>query len=439
VIFLVHKQLSQGTVHLAHLFFRSRRPVDWQKKHAIVSLSNLFEQEDKMATFVPPSGSDLPDPSHRLREINDRLAAALNNLNEKQAEQPMLELQKLHDEYKETKPDFAEIVATILEFYDCIFAMTRSGTEEELRRVLGRLEKCDNSRLSESKEWLLGLNQQILLGRYRLRKLEAARILSEIQSLDEQQQEGFRELAQEAEPGSLERVTLEALLIYFEAIELLGRAATAQSLMELESAGAFLQQASLKFNRALETLNAIPKDSEIVKLVRGMTSGLDALAKAQEIYSSVLQKALTGGATADSLLDLERAERLFLKTGMDLQECATGWLRLTPQLAAVNFVAIGEQLSRVARNLRQLCFSALRPKSVAAQSAPRFFAFFMITFLVLLAGMRLSGLVAELNAGSLSGLLGMCLTVSSFSSFGLDGLRVVRASLVQKKVAAQNG
>ena len=391
-----------------------------------------------MASSTPPPGPNLPDVSERFEQINKQLIPAVYNLNEKEAEQPLLDLRNLIEEYKQAEPVYSEIMATVLEFYDCVFALTRSKSEDELRQVLERLEKCSHPALSESREWLLGMNQQMLQARSRLRKLESARILAEIESLDKQQREGFRELAQTADPGSLERLTLEALLIYFDACGLLGQAAAAQAQLELESAGTYLQEASVKFNRALETLNAVPQESEILKLIKGMASELDKWVGAQKIYYSVLQKALTGGATADSLVELERAEQLFLKTGMDLQEYGNGLARLTRQPAG-NFVVLGEQLSRVARNLRQLCLSALRPRSVAAQSAPRFFAFFMITFLVLLAGMRLSGLVAELNAGSLSGLLGMCLTVSSFSSFGLDGLRVVRASLVQKKVAAQNG
>lgn len=391
-----------------------------------------------MASSTPTPGPNLPDVSERFEQINKQLIPAVYNLNEKEAEQPLLELRNLIEEYKQAQPVYSEIMATVLEFYDCVFALTRSKSEDELRQVLERLEKCSHPALSESRGWVLGLNQQVLQARSRLRKLESASILAEIQSLEEQHRAASRELAQIADPGSLERLTLEALLIYSEACGLLGQATAAQVRLELENATTYLQEASVKFNCAVENLNAVPRENELVRVIKGMASGLDKWVGAQKIYFSVLQKALTGGATAGSLVELERAEQLFLKTGMDLQEYGNRLARLTRQPTA-NFVVLGEQLSRVAKNLRQLCLSALRPRSVAAQSAPRFFAFFMITFLVLLAGMRLSGLVAELNAGSLSGLLGMCLTVSSVSSFGLDGVRVVRASLVQKKVAAQNG
>jgi hypothetical protein len=387
--------------------------------------------------MATPSGAeaDAPDPSRRLSDLSEQLTPALRDLNEKLAEQPMLELKNFVHEFEATEPELARAAEALVEFSDCLFTMARSADKEELRSVIGRLEKCIQL-LPEAKGWKEGIEFQVLQGKSRLRKLEAQEVLAEIAALDEAQRKGLRQLAEDSDPGSFERLTLQGIVIYLDACELLAKASAAQAQMELEAAGAYLEEASAKLNSALQNLSTPHEESTIVTLMKGITSGLDAWAGAQRTYALVLQKALTGGANADSLVDLERAEQIFLKTGITIQQSAAQLARITNQPGA-DFAALGEQLSRVARNLRQLCFSALRPRSVAAQTAPRFFAFFMIAFIVLVAGMRLSGLVMPLNAGSLSGLLGICITVSSVSSFGLDGIRVVRAMLVEKRAAPQ--
>jgi hypothetical protein len=389
-----------------------------------------------MAPPSPASGPSEPDPMDRLRQIEAQLTPALRELNEKQAEQPMLELRKMIAECKETQPRHAEIAGAFIDFSECVFIVARSTSEPDLSAVIERLETCRSGILSDADEWQQGVDVQVLQAKSKLCTLELQRLSAEMRSISEAQRAGLGRVAQASAPGSFERLTLEAILTYVDACGLVGQATAAQQRMELDVAGTYLQEASVLFQRSLAGLNSTTEQSEIVTLLKGMTAGLESWAEAQKIYAEVLQKALTGGATAESLVDLERAEKLFLKTGIELQKYAKGLNRLTNQ-GEQNFQATGEQLSRVARNLRQLCLSALRPKSVAARSAPRFFAFFVIAFVVLLGGMRLSGLITELNTASISELLGMCLTVSAFSSFGLDGVRVVKASLAQKKATEQ--
>lgn len=391
-----------------------------------------------MASSSPASGPNLPESlSDRFDRVSKRLSQAMRDLNRQQAEQPMRELKELIKESKQTEPALAAVAATILEFLDSVFLLLGSNSKEELQTILDRLEKCRGGELSTSAEWQAGVNQQILQARSKLLRLEQQEISAELKSIEDQQRDGMRQIAQSSDSASLDRVTMKGFLTYFDALQLLTQAASAQSRMELDAAAAYFQEASAKFTSVLESFNAVGQESEVTKLMKGMTTGLEGWTQAQTIYASVLQKALSGGATADSLVELERAEQLFLSTGLRLQDVAPGFARLTGQEPA-DFRAVGEQLSRVARNLRQLCMAALRPKSVAAQTAPRFFAFFVITFVVLLGGMRFSGLVSALNGANLGELLLLCLAVSACSSFGLDGIRVIRAFMAQKKPSAQS-
>src|SRR5262249_12241772 len=148
----------------------------------------------------------------------------------------------------------------------------------------------------------------------KLRKLEAQEINAEIKTIDEQLLKSLQRAAKEGEPESVDRQAVEAVLPYMDAWKLLSKAVAAQGRLELQIAASYLEEASLMVKQASARFTAASEAGETVRLMKGMTSGLESLVEAQKIYASVLQKALTGGATAQSLVDLERAEQLFLTT-----------------------------------------------------------------------------------------------------------------------------
>lgn len=183
------------------------------------------------------------------------------------------------------------------------------------------------------------------------------------------------------EPDDPIRHYFAALKHYQEAVLRFSRGMQALLEMNLDLAQQYLEESSQDFAVMRDHLNEAKLDALMFKAMKNAMEGFGLLVGGQDIYVRALRTVIIG--------DVNRID------------------------------VIARQLSQLTHNFRTLCERSLSPKQIRRTTAPKVIFYFLGTFLILLFGLPISGLVGELQSKDIGLLLIVSVLVSVIGAFGL--------------------
>jgi hypothetical protein len=221
----------------------------------------------------------------------------------------------------------------------------------------------------------------------------------------------------------------EPMRHYFEAMKLFQEALPKfsmgmQSLLEmnLDLAQQYLEESSKSFSPMQDHLSKAKVDALVIEGGKYAAEGFRLFASGQDTYVRTLRAAIIGEVNRTDVEALAKAEKA-IRDGGELISKAAGMM---PGLfGAVDFKPAARQSSQLTHNLHTLCERSLSPKEITRTTAPKAVFYFVGTFIVLLIGLPISGLVKELQSSDLGLLLIVSLFVSVIGAFGLQAIRLV--------------
>lgn len=214
-----------------------------------------------------------------------------------------------------------------------------------------------------------------------------------------------------------------------EAVPLFGEASRLLREMDLERAAETISRAKEKSgdpetllaelkSQALEDIVIAPL-ADVIERSGLFYTGFNKLIEATQLYIRAHRDAVLGNAQQAHVKQLERAESLIDEAQPELNE---GGLVLEgmagSELDLEGLESALDALRKNIVNLRRLVTAALLPKQQVRNAAPLLVLLFLITFLVSLFGLRLSGLVDDLGGVDLLAIVGFSLVVSFGGTFG---------------------
>ncbi|HXV56914.1 MAG TPA: hypothetical protein VD704_03520 [Gaiellaceae bacterium] len=212
------------------------------------------------------------------------------------------------------------------------------------------------------------------------------------------------------------------------------RADEATAQLDLATARRYSEEATeamAAVGEALDAAEAINEDA--VGLSGDVMRAYGPLVEAQHAYVCTLHDAIVGEARGRHAADLERADRLLRDGVEDLVERVEAfdrqWRGVLQEPVDLEGLHQGAERQREnMRNLRALLDEAASPRQAARRAAPRFVVYFLLTFVVLLFGARVSGIVPELGGAEVVAITGLALVAAAAGSFGLEAALAMAAA-----------
>lgn len=224
------------------------------------------------------------------------------------------------------------------------------------------------------------------------------------------------------EPDDPNRLFLEAVKLFQDALPKFGKGMVALQEMNLDLAQQYLQEASESLSEMQDRFSKAEIHELMVKVPRLVLEGFALLIRAHDVYVRTLRKAIVGDVNRSDIEALERAERDFID-GAD--QVAEGASMMPSLFGGMDLRPKAKALSQLTRNLRTLAERSLTPTQLTRTGAPMAMIYFIGTFLVLLLGLPISGLVTELDSSDLGLLVIVSLLVSVIGTFGLQATKLV--------------
>jgi hypothetical protein len=316
----------------------------------------------------------------------------------------------------------------VLGFQQLVTAKAPEDQEKALNRLTGarsalRKVRTEQRELTDNPGFVqfgMGIESQILslqsqIATRRGDSNEAAR-------LDQQRNHLLDDMIAGLEPDNPLRHFFVGLKLYQEALLRFNRGMQALLEMNLDLAQQYLEESSQNFSVMRDHLNEAKINALMFKALKNAMEGFGLLVSGQDIYVRALRAAIIGDVNRVDILALEKAERSFLDGG-DLISTA---VQAVPALFNnLDIKPTTRQLSQLTHNFRTLCERSLSPKQITRATAPKVIFYFLGTFLVLLFGLPISGLVRGLQSKDIFLLVIVSVLVSVIGAFGFEAVRLV--------------
>jgi hypothetical protein len=241
--------------------------------------------------------------------------------------------------------------------------------------------------------------------------------------LGQQRDRLFDEMIAALEPGHPTRNYFEAIKLFQEALPNFANGMQSLVEMNLDLAQTYLQRSSKSINDMHDLLSKLEIAELTAQAGKNAAEGFGLLVSGQDAYVRVLRTAIIGDVNRSDVEALEKAEQDFVN-GAGLINRA---IQVMPGafLGLENLGPAAALQARLIHNLRTLCERSLSPKAITATTAPKVVFYFVGTFVVLLIGLPLSGLVVRLQSTDIGVLLLVSLIVSVIGAFGFEATRLV--------------
>lgn len=315
-----------------------------------------------------------------------------------------------------------------LGFQQCMTAKSPEDQEKALDQLTGARSSL-RKLMTEHREltsnpgmalFLLGIEGQILGIQSRIASSRGD--ADEVARLDQQSNHLLDDMMKRLKPDEPLYHFFGALKQYQEALLRFKRGMQALLEMNLDLAQQYLEESSKDFSIMREHLNKAEMDALMFKATRKAMEGFGLLVSGQDIYVRALRTAIIGDINRSDVVALKNAERSFLDGG-DLISSAVE--AMPSVFGDMDIKPAAQGLSHLTHNFRTLCERSLSPKEITRATAPKVVFYFLGTFLVLLLGLPISGLVAGLQSSDIGILLLVSLLVSVIGAFGFEAVRLV--------------
>ena len=224
----------------------------------------------------------------------------------------------------------------------------------------------------------------------------------------------------------------ESLARYQDALAAFGQSTAALGKLDLVEARRRSAEATAAMARVEELLSRVAENDETLAQMGELLRSFGPLIAAQQAYISVLHDAVVGDVRERHVAMLDEADRQLAEGLAGVSRGAVSMRRLLGRLVEelqVDELARAIETQReIFANLRRLVGEGLTLREVTRRSAPRFAVFFVLSLVVILAGVRLSGIAEQLSGAELIGVVMIALVVAAGSSFGWEAaVRVIDA------------
>lgn len=286
-----------------------------------------------------------------------------------------------------------------------------------------RLLRTGNKEFSQDRnftQFALGIESQILgIQRQLASERGDGR---EVTNLDQQMDHLIDEMIENMDPSDPDRHSLQANKYFRLAIERFVRGSQALQEMNLDLAQKYLTEASETFKQMHDHIGQAHIEGLLLKATKDVMEGFALLVNGQEVYVRTLRAAIIGDVNRSDVTDLEQAEQGFLD-GADRVGRAVA--AMPGLFGGLDIQPIARQTTLLIRNLRTLCERSLSPKAITVTTTPKVVFYFLGTFIVLLIGLPLSGLIDQLQFNDVAFLVIVSLLVSVLAAFGFEAARLI--------------
>lgn len=245
---------------------------------------------------------------------------------------------------------------------------------------------------------------------------------NEAARLDQQRNHLFDDMLAGLKPDDPLHHFFVAFKLYQEALPRFSRGMQALLDMNLDLAQEYLNESSQNFSVMRDHLNEAKIDALMFKALKNAMEGFGLLVSGQDVYVRALRNAIIGDVNRVDVIALEKAERSFLDGGDQISAAVQA---LPSFFNNLDIKPATRQLSQLTHNFRTLCERSLSPKQIAHTTAPKVIFYFLGTFLILLFGLPVSGLVTGLQSKDIGLLLIVSVLVSVIGAFGFEAVRLV--------------
>jgi hypothetical protein len=221
---------------------------------------------------------------------------------------------------------------------------------------------------------------------------------------------------------------LKGLLDFNDAMGLFRESANALSWMNLEDASRHIGKASTLLHHSEETWKG--DQSPYLRVMRPIGMGFRMLIDAQRTFVQTLRDAVVGDVTNRHVAALTVADDELMEGLKQIETWGPRMVEFLPQASeGFNIPELRSTVNnqrKVLHSFKSLVYQGTQAKQVLLRATPRFLAYFVISFLVVLFGSKWSAIVPALDVTVAAGI---SLTVSVFSAYGFDAGRQVLSNL----------
>jgi hypothetical protein len=231
-----------------------------------------------------------------------------------------------------------------------------------------------------------------------------------------------------------------AMRDYFEGLEIFKKvwpifveAGHALGRMNLEDAARFVDEATELIGHAEASFAKAGKVPFVMEQPLKLIKGFSSMVKAQSLHIRAFRDAVLGQAHDGHKAELLKADGLLREGASEIEQAMPGYRRFAgPSAAAFPLEQIKSSIAdqrEVIRNLARLVERAVKPRELVRRSYPKFFVYFLATFVLLLVAVKSSGLRTDIGKEEILGLALLSFLVSATTSFGYEiGLKFLIAA-----------
>jgi len=245
----------------------------------------------------------------------------------------------------------------------------------------------------------------------------------QIALLTAQQQNFYADFVKMLGPEDPLRYLFEALLLMPKVRQPAESGMRAVRELALEDANRYLAEAEPIIGQIEAYLNKAPTGFFNV-VTKGTVKAYSLLVNSQREYSHVLHSAIIGNVTQEQVKMLEEGDKQMRESVALLEKYLPTFPRFREE-DLLGLKSFFEDQRKMMGNLRRMCERSLTVKEISRAAFPRVIVFFLVTFLILLFALPLSGLISELNFSALAFIIFVAFVASLIASFGFESLRLL--------------
>ena len=345
-----------------------------------------------------------------------------------------LDWNELHDQAIIMKEIGALMPRRAADLYPKIFndVTTRIILYEKIAQALPKIMQMDFQKVLEGKQILeeaqkIAEENQIDIGTFdslfqivtiraelqsnaNLDESERARLLARYQSL----------VSSVSEDSPLFNI-FESTVFLKDAAKYIVDGTNSLKIVNLEEACQSMDEAEKLLESAALALRKGDNKNLMASSISQILDGYQALVDAQRAYAVALNASIMGTLQGAHIDKLKRSDQDLFRYGEPMKQALLA-IGMTPEIAA-GTEKLFETQRTANRNLRRMAETALSPKNLSRIATGMFLVYFVVTVIIIIAALRLSGTIKRLKPTTIISIVVASFAAALIAAFGYQALK----------------
>jgi hypothetical protein len=213
----------------------------------------------------------------------------------------------------------------------------------------------------------------------------------------------------------------ESTVFLKNAAKYIGDGANSLKITNLEEACQSMDEAEKLLESAALALQKGDNKNLMASSISQLVDGYQALVAAQRAYAVALNASIMGTLQAAHVDKLKRYDQDLFKYGEPMKQTLLV-MGITPEIATAT-EKLFETQRTANRNLRHLAETALSPKNLSRIATGMFLVYFVVTVIIIIAALRLSGTIKRLKPTTIISIVVASFAAALIAAFGYQALK----------------